>query len=400
MSIQFIQMSELNAWRQAAKAAGGYHKVKVKPPVDPERGQMTKIKPEDLIINKKLGGSVDTTAEVNEALRTGEGIIDLDPYFKALPSEPKVDRYEGKRIVDNTDDQFYYTFSVGEPPRGSSDWAVDLQRRGAAIHTFCYEEMDFLFDAAERYATLADDEAFKHRDIDDAGFVSHTLDFFTGGNYTRADSMRMEDEITTIVEELAQRIKNGETPDLNKLQNKVTICGVGVSLTELMAYQKTGRELMDNFEYGNLSAPLSGESVAEHAKMGLAKSFAELYGSDKGEIGKRFAEGIARVYDKAVARQEKSASSDFWRDGYWCREAVDIQVSSAKTFGKLKSDSKESLTKDFKDKLNQLQSRIRAYCYAFGNRLAYDPYGSAVNLNGTVNKIQNFFQSWMKRMGQ
>lgn len=402
MSFDVIQMSEFNTWLQAARADGGFHKAKIKITPDPERYNMKKIEPKDLVINKKLGKdrkTVDVAAEINERLRNGEKPIDLNPLFKALPSTPKVDRYEGKRVVDNSDELTFITYLVGDAPKGSYEWASDLQRRDAAIHSFCYLDTDFLYEAAGRYATLADDEAFMHRAIDDTSFVYDTLNFFTGGNYAYSDAAKMEDEITTIVEELAQQIKNGEAPDLNKLQNKLTIGGVDVSLTELMEYQKTGRELMDSFQYGHLSAPLSGASVAEHAKMGLAKSIAELYGSDKGELGKRFSEGITRIYEKAVARQEKNASSDFWQDGYWSSEAVNIQVDSAKLFGHMKTDSKESMTRDLSEKLNQLQSRIRAYCYSFGNQLWYAPNGSAVNLNNTMNTIQDYFQSWMKKIG-
>lgn len=398
MTYQVIKMSEHDAWYQAAKAAGGYHKAKVMIEPDLERTQLKVIKPEDCGITKKTG--IDVAAQVNERLRNGEKPIDLTPYLQPLSGVPRVDRYEGKRLVDNSDELCFLEVHVGDAPRGSYDWASDLQRRGAAIDSFCYLETDFLYEAAVKYATLADDEAFMYRDIDDEEYIGDTLNFFTGGNYTYADRVRMEDEITTIVEALARQIKNGEAPDLSKLENKITVCGVETSLTELMEYQKVGRELMDSFQYGALNAPLSGASVAEHAKMGLAKSIAELYGSDKGELGKRFAEGIARVYEKAVARQEKLASKDHWHDGYWSREAVDIQVDAAKSFGSMKSGDKETLKRDFSEKLNQLQSRIRAYCYAFGNQFWYDANGSAVNLNGTVKKIQDFFQSWMKKIGQ
>lgn len=160
---------------------------------------------------------------------------------------------------------------------------------------------------------------------------------------------------------------------VSKLQNKLTIGGAQVSITELMEYQKIGRELTDSFQYGSLSAPLNGDRVAGHAKMGLAKSFAELYGRGKGELGKRFSEGMTRLYDKALARQEKNASSDFWQEGFWSKEALDIQVDSAKSFGNMNSGSKESFTGDFAQKLNRLESRIRAYCYANGNSMWYEP---------------------------
>lgn len=394
MAIPIIQRSEVDAWVKAAKADGGYHKVRVAGTLEHVDFDISKISKKGLSID-------DITADINEKLRNGYQFTDLTPLLKPAPGSPTVDRYEGKRVVDNSCDPFSITLIVGDAPRGSSDWANKLQNSGAAIHTFCYEETDFLFEAAEKYATLADDEVFKCRDIDDGGFVHNTLSFFAGEkNYTQGEVNTMKDQMTTIVEELAQQIKKGEAPDLSKLQTKLTVCGVDVSLTELMEYQKVGRELMDSFQYGQLSAPLSGANVAEHAKMGLAKSIAELYGSDKGELGKRFAEGIGRVYEKAVAWQEKNASDDFWRDGYWSSEAVDIQVDSAKLFGHMKTSSKESMAEDLSQKLNQLQSRIRAYCYSFGNQLAYNPYGSVVNLNGTVRKIQDFFHSWMEKIAR
>ena len=393
MAIPIIQRSEVDAWLKAAKADGGYHKVRIAGSLEHVDFDMNKI-------SKKGFSLADITADINEKLRNGYKFNDLTPLLKPAPGSPTVDRYEGKRVVDNGDEQCSITLIVGDAPRGSSDWANELQNYGAAIHTFCYEETDFLLDAAKEYATLSDDEVFKYRNIDDGDFVHNTLNFFSGGkNYTRGEVNTMKDQITTMVEELAQQIKNGEAPDLSKLQTKLTVCGVDVSITELMEYQKTGKELMDSFQYGHLGAPLSGASVAEHAKMGLAKSIAELYGSDKGELGKRFAEGIARVYEKAVARQEKNASSDFWQDGYWSSEAVNIQVDSAKLFGHMKTDSKESMTRDLSEKLNQLQSRIRAYCYSFGNQFWYAPNGSGVNLNNTMKTIQDYFHSWMKKIG-
>lgn len=338
--------------------------------------------------------------EVMKKHRSGE-ITDLTPMLSPAVQNgapARVDRYEGKHVVDNSSER-RLDITALDGPRGSAGWARGLQSRGAAIHAFCYEETGFLFDAAKRYAALNDNETFLLRTIDDSAFVHSTLHFFTGGNYTHDDSQALRKQVTVIVEELAQQIKGGEEPDLSKLQNTLTIGGIDVSITELMEYQKVGRELTDSFQYGSLRAPLSGGCVAGHAKMGLAKSIAELHGSDKGELGRRFSDGMARLYDKALARQVKNASSDFWKEGFWSREALDIQVDSAKSFGNMDSGSKESITKDFSQKLNRLESRIRAYCYTFGNSCWYDPNGSCVDLNGTVKDIQDFFQSWIERIG-
>lgn len=173
MTIPIIPMSEADAWLKAAEADGGYHKARIAGPLKHNDIDISKI-------SKKGFSLADITADINEKLRNGYKFNDLTPLLKPAPGAPKVDRYEGKRVVDNTNELCSLTVVVGDAPCGTSDWARRLQDSGAAIHTFCYEEMDFLFDAAESYATLADDEVFKYRGIDDIGFLSNLRDFFMG----------------------------------------------------------------------------------------------------------------------------------------------------------------------------------------------------------------------------
>lgn len=200
MAIPIIQRSEADAWLKAAKADGGYHKVKIAGTMEHNEVDLTAYSKNGVTLN-------DMHANVNELLRSGYKPIDLTPFMSPIPGASKVDRYEGKRVVDNSYEQCSITLIVGDAPRGSSDWASALQNHGAAIHTFCYEEMDFLFDAAERYATLADDEVFKYRNIDDGDFIYNTLDFFTDGNCDPFATEAMKEQITDIVKELAQQIK-------------------------------------------------------------------------------------------------------------------------------------------------------------------------------------------------
>ncbi len=282
-----------------------------------------------------------------------------------------------------------------------SMWASKAQRSGAALHTFCYEETDFLTDAAKKYATLADDEVFLHRDIQDGGFICNTLDFFTGGDYSREEVKAMKEQMEAIVEELAQQIKKGEAPDIRKLRNKLTIRGTEVSIAELMEYQKTGKEITDSFR--NVSpGTLSAHNIAGMAQFGIAKAMGNLYGSERGELGRMFSDAIDRLYDKAISNQEKLVQ--FGRKNWnhpWIDEAEDLEIDIGRMFGMLDTSSRESLTKSFGETSNRVRSQVLSYCYKYGGQqYLYDPYGSTVNLNGAMNQIQNIFQNWLNRIGK
>ena len=63
-------------------------------------------------------------------------------------------------------------------------------------------------------------------------FVRDALDFFTDGNYFQSDVNAVQEQMTEVVRELAQQVKNGETPDLSKLQSKLTIDGADVTISQ------------------------------------------------------------------------------------------------------------------------------------------------------------------------
>ncbi len=140
---------------------------------------------------------------------------------------PKVDRYEGKTVVENKDTDTGMTLYYVDPSvyANSSLWASKAENRGAAVHTFFYEGTQLLTDSAQEYVKLADNEILRYRDIDDGSFVRSTLDFFTGGNYRYSDVKAVESQMETIVMDLFRMVRGGEDADVSRLQNKLIIGG-------------------------------------------------------------------------------------------------------------------------------------------------------------------------------
>lgn len=180
--------------------------------------------------------------------------IDLTPQL----GSKRVDSYDGKTIVENRGMGFI--IETIQPGVFTAEDANKSAASGGATHGFFYRKMDFLFSAAQEYTALGENEVFRHRNINDVNFVRDTLDFFTDGNYTQADVNRMQDQMTAVVRELAQQIKDGGSPDLSKVKTTLTVGGGEVSISQLLEMQKTGRELSESFS-GMTSGSLTGHNI-------------------------------------------------------------------------------------------------------------------------------------------
>lgn len=225
--------------------------------------------------------------------------IDLSGHF----SSKRVDSYDGKKVVENKG--MGLIIETIQPGVFTAEDANKAAASGGATHGFFYRKTDFLFSAAQEYTALNDNEVFRHRNINDVNFVRDTLDFFTDGNYTQADVNRMQDQMTAVVRELAQQIKDGGSPDLSKVKTTLTVGGAEVSISQLLDMQETGRGLSESFG-GMTSGSLTAHNIEAFAEMGIAKSLGNYYGSDKGEIGKLFSSAVDRLYEKGVAEVQRA----------------------------------------------------------------------------------------------
>lgn len=329
-----------------------------------------------------------TTAEKGNKiwLEDQDSVIDLSGHF----SSKRVDSYDGKKVVENKG--MGLIVETIQPGVFTAEDANKSAVSGGATHGFFYRKTDFLFSAAQEYTALGENEVFRHRNIDDVNFVRDTLDFFTDGNYTQADVNRMQDQMTAVVRELAQQIKDGGSPDLSKVRTTLTVGSGEVSISQLLEMQKTGRELSESFS-GMTSGSLTGHNIEAFAEMGIAKSLGNYYGSDKGEIGKLFSSAVDRLYEKGMAQVEKAEAwgrtVSYAANTSGNKDAVKTELNIADLFSKLDTSSKSNFAQSFSSALSQARTLVQQYCNQ------YNLLTSHVGLAGATDNISKFFQAWM-----
>lgn len=284
------------------------------------------------------------------------------------------DRYEGKTIVENKGFggiRVFQRYTEDGKLIYTANDANQSAKAGAPTHGFFYQDTDFLMKAAEEYAKLGENEVFRYRNIDDGGFLQDALSFFTDGKYSSVNMYTIKDQMENAVLELAQQIKNGESPDVTKVQSKLTIDGVDFTLSQLLNFQKIGGELKENF--GDIT--VGQLDISRYGKMGLAKSLADYYGSDKGEAGAMFSSAMNRMYDKGIALIEETAARPTYgiygpTTSYY-RGTTKAASTIRDIFASLDTSSKESITQDFSSKLGAVRTLVQEHCKQFNVSTAY-----------------------------
>lgn len=312
-------------------------------------------------------------------------MIDLSGRF----SSKRVDSYDGKKVVENKG--MGLIIETIQPGVFTAEDANKSAASGEATHGFFYRKTDFLFSAAQEYTALGENEVFRHRNIDDVNFVRDTLDFFTDGNYTQADVNRVQDQMTAVVRELAQQIKDGGSPDLSKVKTTLSVGGGEVSISQLLEMQKTGRELSESFS-GMTSGSLTGHNIEAFAEMGIAKSLSSYYAGDKGEAGTMFSTAIDRLYERGIAQVQRgqvwSQSVIGVANTSSSQNVVKVGLDIVDIFSKLDTSSKSGLSYSFSSALSQMRSIVQQYCSQ------YNMPTSHVGLAGATAGIEKFFQTW------
>lgn len=318
--------------------------------------------------------------------------IDLTPQLRGKGT-PSTDYYSGKTVVENKGMGFI--IETIDPTVYTAEDANKAAASGGATHGFFYRKTDFLFSAAQEYTALGENEVFRHRNINDVNFVRDTLDFFTNGNYSQTDVNRMQDQMTSVVRELAQQIKDGGTPDLSKVKTTLTVGGTEVSISQLLEMQKTGRELSESFS-GMTSGSLTAHNTEAFAKMGIAKALGNYYGSDKGAIGQMFSQSMDRLYEKGLDQVERghawAQTVTYGARTSGNRDAVKTELGLAKLFSQMDTGSKSNLVQSFSSTLAQARSLVAQYCSQYNLPTTH------VGLAGATVGIEKFFQTWMEKL--
>lgn len=274
--------------------------------------------------------------------------------------------------------------------------AEKAEKQGVPTHRFFYEDSDFLSKAAEEYTQLGENEVFAHRNIDDVNFVRGALDFFTNGNYTAGDVNQVQEQMTNVVRELANQLKNGETLDYNKVESKLTIGGTEVTIGQLLDFQKVGGELKESFNNFSVGSSIY---IQEYSKMGIAKAVGNLYGSDKGEIGHMFSSAIDRLYEKGITQIKDNFDRAIRLEAKYSKtwspreyDALSTGLGIADVFSKLDTSSKESLYKDFTSKVSEVRSLVQRHCNQFGLSETH------VGLAGDIADATKYMKSWLNQI--
>lgn len=318
--------------------------------------------------------------------------IDLTPQLRGKGT-PSTDYYNGKTVVENKGMGFI--IETIDPTIYTAEDANKAAASGGATHGFFYRDTEFLFSAAQEYTALGENEVFRHRNINDVNFVRDTLDFFTNGSYNQTDVNRMQDQMTAVVRELAQQIKDGGAPDLSKVKTTLTVGGTEVSISQLLDMQKTGRELSESFS-GMTSGSLTAHNTEAFAKMGIAKALGNYYGSDKGAIGQMFSQSMDRLYEKGIAEVERAhawaQTVSYGANTAGNRGAVKTELGLAELFSKMDTGSKSGLTQSFSSTLAQARSLVQQYCSQYNMPTTH------VGLAGATVGIEKFFHTWMEKL--
>ena len=339
--------------------------------------------------------SGDALKEESERLNRGfqagrTDVVDLTSCFAQSGSAAA----DGKTVVQNRPSGGFIVETI-DPNVITAEDANRSAAAGGATHGFFYRSTDFLLDAAKEYAALGENEVFQYRNIADVNFVRDALDFFTDGNYSQSDVNAVQEQMTEVVRELARQIKNGENPDLSKLQSKLTIGDADVTISQLLDMQKIGRELSDSFN-GITSGSLTAHNIEAFAKMGIAKSLGNCYGSGKGEIGKLFSSAVDRLYEKGMAQVEKAEAwaqtASYAANTSGGKDAVDVERNITDLFSKLDTSGKDSLEKSLSSALSRARALVQEYCNQ------YHLLVSDVGLAGATNNISTFFQNWVENL--
>ena len=356
------------------------------------------------VVGKKAQLGADqvqaVTELVNRDYRAGKfDLFDPSICLNHDSTDPEIgEPPQDKAVIQNQ--PIGWIITTIDPNVTTADDARKSARAGGATHAFLYQSFDFLTDAAQEYATLGENEVFQHRNINDMSFIRDTLSFFTGEDYYQSgyidetQSILME-QMTDVVRELAQQIKNGESPELSKVKTTLTIGNSNVTIAQLMEMQQIGQELSKSFK--NVSAgSLNSRNVEAFAKMGIAKSLGNYYSSDKGEIGSMFSSAIDRLYQRGVAQVQKG---QMWSQSVigaantsGNQNAVKIEMDIADMFSKLDSSSKSNLSSSFSSTLSQVRAVVQQYCEQNGILTSH------VGLAGATDNISKFFEAQIAKV--
>lgn len=187
-----------------------------------------------------------------------------------------------------------------------------------------------------------------------AYFVRGLCEWFEGSD---ADSVAKS--LEALVREYADKLKDGETPDMNQLQTKFHVSGVETTIGQIFQIRDTALAIRD-VDYGST---VGTGGFVTFAQKGMMKATAEAYAATLPEgLGDSFAKHFTQLVEK-----NEVATMQYWKSleyssGRITKDFHSFLTDTSKNAYKLFSEI-DSGGADFSSKLSQLMGRVSASGY-------------------------------------
>ncbi len=259
----------------------------------------------------------------------------------------------------------------------TADTAREAATKGVPTHSFFYQNIDSLAQiASDPSKTL------------DTSFAEDTLDFFTGGNYSRKDVEKLHGQMSEALKEMSQQLADTGKVDASKLKSRMTIGGTEISLGELADFQMMGQQLSPVFD--SISADNSRfEDMQSVAKMSIARLAGRRYGQGKGELGAMFSSAMDKLYDKGMDKinQLYTDASGNMPDTSLYESTIQTGKDISSMFSQLNTANKSAMAYDFNRKLSTMQSMLNQQYNLMGMPAA------SLNANMAAKNVGQFFSA-------
>lgn len=178
--------------------------------------------------------------------------------------------------------------------------------RGVIDNSFFAADFSSIQKKAE---ALVQGEAYDPGDVENRFFVRSLCDFFVG-----SDEKEVAASYEALVREYADKLKNGETPDITQFQTKFSLSGEETTIGQVLNMRNTALAIRD-VDYGS---GVGTDMFISFARKGMMRAAAETYASTLPEgLGKVFSSRMTQLVDKNT-----TASMQQWKNLAYCNGQI------------------------------------------------------------------------------
>lgn len=167
----------------------------------------------------------------------------------------------------------------------------------------------------------------------------------------------MHNQVQTMVRELADRMKNGQSTDLRTLNTKITIEGQDLTMGQIMDIQSASKKLTKDID----DIGSGSESIPNYMKKALTKVAANLYANTlPGKLGQAYKTSFSNIVDSNYNASQNNFNQ------YSSFEPVFVKNNNAAVawynlFSSIDTSSKANATADFEKKMNSFDEILQNY---------------------------------------